>query len=184
MQNKWCRNVVCWSRICKKYYACQANVSVEQQEQSGPSSEIQVGTGARRHGQYEGHCSLKLSLLREIKAAKAFFRAGIKPFWHLISHLFHCYKTIGTFSSECFEISICTRLSCYIKNACIAFLGEVRFAANDHKAPSHVDFLLVLLRTTTGSLDGSSHFMAPFSQGLCHHKLSAAELGVLLNFTV
>lgn len=45
-------------------------------------------------------------------------------------------------------------------------------------------FLSVLLRMATEWLDGSSHFTSPFSQGLCHRKLSAAELGILLNFTV
>lgn len=125
------------------------------------------------------------SVLRKIvRAAKAFFRAGMKPLWHLISHLFHCYKTIGAFSSECFEISICVRLSRYIKSACNTFPGEVWFGANEHEAPPHVDFSLVLLRTTGGSLDGSSHFTAPFSQRLCRRKSSAAELGVLLNFPV
>ena len=66
----------------------------------------------------------------------------------------------------------------------VHFLGRCDLQLMITKHHLKLIFLLVLLRMTTGSLDGSSHFMAPFSQGLCHRKLSAAELGVLLNFTV
>lgn len=71
-----------------------------------------------------------------------------------------------------------------LKVPAMHFLGRCDLQLMITKHHLTLIFLLVLLRTTTGLLDGSSHFTAPFSQGLCHRKLSAAELGVLLNFTV
>lgn len=74
------------------------------------------------------------TVLREIiRTAKPFFRDGTKPFWHLISCFSPCYKNTEAFSSECFENSICTRLSCCIRSTCNAFLGDMRFAVNDHE---------------------------------------------------
>lgn len=121
---------------------------------------------------------------RNHKNCKAFLQRWYQAIWHLISCFSRCYKNTEAFSSECFENSICTRLSCCIRSACNAFLGDMWFAVNDHEEPPHVNIHPMLLCTITGLLDGSSHLTSPPIQGLCPRKLPAAEPGILLDFTV